>query len=275
MTRSSIPLADIVAFLDAYLRIHDIPDAPTALNGLQVENSGVITRLVAAVDASQATIDGLTPARRATADLEARSDQRDAPLLLVHHGLFWDGNQPVTGRRYRRLRALLAQDAAVYSAHIPLDLHGEVGNNPVLARLLGLEALIPFGLHKGTAIGVSGDMPGGAIPREDLVRRLASALTIAPGAIRLLAGGGERVRRIGIITGGAGGSIAEAHAAKCDAYITGEGAAHTYFDAMELGINVLYAGHYATETVGVKALAQLLAERFSLPWSFHDHPTGM
>ncbi len=271
MNAARVPLTELVGFLDAHLRIHDVPDDPKALNGLQVENSGLVTRIVAAVDASQATINGL----RDSAPGPKGAPEADAPLLLVHHGLFWDGNQPVTGRRYRRIRALLHQDAALYSAHIPLDLHPEVGNNAVLATKLGLVGLIPFGVHKGVAIGVVGTLSRGAMHRDQLAETLATDLDIPRAAIRLIPGGTEIVHRIGIITGGAGSAIAQAHAAGCDAYISGEGAAHTYFDAMELGINVLYAGHYATETVGVRALARTLAERFDLPWAFHDHPTGM
>lgn len=261
----AVALTELVKYLDEYLRIADVPDDGNALNGLQVENSGRVGRLVAAVDASQATIDGLS----------APDPTAPPPLLVVHHGLFWDGNQPVTNRRYRRLRRLIAQDAALYSAHIPLDLHPEVGNNAVLARRLGLASLEPFGNHKGSLIGVAGVVPADASSVGTLVSRVASALGIRPEAIRVIAGGPDRISRVGVITGGAGSAIDQARAAGCDTFITGEGAAHTFFDAMEGGINVLYAGHYATETVGVQALAVHLAERFSLPWEFHHHPTGL
>lgn len=260
-----VPLAELTAYLDGYLRIRDVPDDQNALNGLQVENRGQVGRIVAAVDASQATIDGLRAAGAAASP----------PLLLVHHGLFWDGNQPVTGRRYRRLHALITQDAALYSAHLPLDVHPEVGNNAVLAAALGLTQREPFGNHKGILIGVHGRAPERLRTREALAQAVAGRLGIERGAIRVIAGGPERIDRVGIITGGAGSAIGQAHAAGCDTYLTGEGAAHTYFDATELGLNVLYAGHYATETVGVRALAEHLSARFELPWAFHDHPTGM
>lgn len=262
MTTGRAPLAEVVAYLDQYLRAREVPDDPNALNGLQVENSGAVTRVVAAVDASQQTIEGLPTSQPGT-------------LLLVHHGMFWDGNQPVSGRRYRKVRALIERDAALYAAHIPLDVHPEVGNNAVLARRLGLTATEWFGLHKGIPIGVAGAAPAGLNRREALAPALARVLGIAPEAIRVIPGGPEVVRRIGVITGGAGSAIGQAHSAGCDTYITGEGAAHTYFDATELGVNVVYAGHYATETVGVQALAQHLGDRFGLPWDFHHHPTGM
>jgi dinuclear metal center YbgI/SA1388 family protein len=265
VSERTIGLAEIVGYLDEYLRVADVPDDPSALNGLQVENRGRVGRVIAAVDASLATIDGLAAAGRAAGP----------PLLLVHHGLFWDGNRPVTDRRYRRLRAVIELDAAVYSAHIPLDLHPEVGNNAVLARRLGLVSPMPFGDHKGVLIGLAGILPADVTTRDALVSRLAGALAIRPEAIRVLPGGPEKVARVGVITGGAGSAIGQARAAGCDTFITGEGPAHTFFDAMEGGINVLYAGHYATETVGVEALAAHLGDRFSLPWEFHDHPTGL
>ena len=254
--------------MDEYLQIRTVPDDNAALNGLQVQNGGEIGCIVAAVDASQATIDGLRQGAAGSANLRS-------PLLIVHHGLFWDGNQPVTGRRYQRLRALFERDAALYSAHIPLDVHAEVGNNPVLARSLELSDLSPFGTHKGIQLGIAGNPPA-TIPTRDALRAsLAGLLGLTPTEIKLIPGGPERIRRVGIITGGAGSAILQARDAGCDTFITGEGAAHTYFDAMEGGINVLYAGHYATETLGVKALAAHLSTAFNLPWEFHDHPTGL
>jgi len=266
VTSASVPLMEIVSYLDEYLRVREIPDERNAVNGLQVQNQGLIGGIVAAVDASQATIDGVIA--------EVPEGDTAPPLLLVHHGLFWDGNVPLTGRRYRRLGALLEHDIAVYSAHIPLDLHPVVGNNVVLAERLGLAVEGWFGDYKGVPIGVWGHPPTKLASREALVAEVNHALGTSAGA-RLIAGGPERVGRIGIITGGAGNMIGAARDAELDTYITGEGAHHTYFDAVELGLNVIYAGHYATETLGVQALASHLAERFELEWAFHDHPTGL
>ncbi len=250
-------LRDMVEFLDGYLRIAELPDESGAVNGLQVANEGEVTAIIAAVDATQRTID------RVVAECPRGT------LLLVHHGLFWDGNRPVSGRRYRRLKALLDHDIAVYSAHIPLDVHPEVGNNAVLAKMLGILDPVPFDNYKGMPFGASGHLIS---PRDALVTRLTELLG---GDVHLIPGGPETTTRVGIITGGAGGRIEQAAAAGLDTYITGEGAHHTTFDALEYGVNVLYAGHYATETVGVKALGQLLAERFGVTWAFHDHPTGL
>lgn len=254
-TGFTMRLEEIVAYLDDYLRVAETPDWPNALNGLQVENGGAVTRIAAAVDASEAS------ARRAA---EAGCD-----LLLVHHGLFWDGNRPVTGRRYRRLRLLLDAGIAVYSAHLPLDVHPEVGNNVLLARELGIEVMGRFGRYQGLEIGVWGRLD---TTRDELAARLRALLG---GPVRVIPGGPERITRVGVITGGGASAIGEAVEADLDAFVTGEGAHHTYFDAMEGGINAFYGGHYATETWGVRALAAHLSERFGLPWIFLDLPTGL
>lgn len=264
MSPPRVPLEQLHSYLDSYLRIHELPDEPNALNGLQVENSGEVARLVAGVDASQATLAGLRHA-----------DDPGPPLVLVHHGLFWEGHRPVTGRRFQRIRALFCADAALYAAHIPLDVHPDVGNNVVLARRLGLRNLIPFGNYKGILLGVAGDVPASPVTRDELAESIATGLGILRSAIRTVPGGPDRISRVGVITGAGASAIGQAREAGCDAFITGEGPAHSYFDAMELGVSVFFAGHYATETVGVQALAEHLARQFVLPWEFHDHPTGM
>lgn len=257
MSEQPIPVAHIVEYLDTFLQVHDIPDESNAVNGLQVQNQGTVDRIVAAVDASLEAIEG------------AAATKDGGTLLLVHHGLFWDGNVPLTGRRYRRIRALLDRNIALYSAHIPLDVHPEVGNNMVLARRLDIALEGWFGEYRGQRLGVHGAL---TLPRDDLVRRIEGQLGAAA---RLIPGGPAVTGRVGVITGSGGGYIAQARDAGLDTLITGEGAHHTYFDAMEFGLNVIYAGHYATEQVGVQALAQHLGLRFELPWEFHRHPTGM
>jgi dinuclear metal center YbgI/SA1388 family protein len=248
-------LSDLVPYLDDVLRIRDITDYPGALNGLQVENSGAVTKVAAAVDATAETI--------------RKAAMAGCNLLLVHHGLFWDGSVPVTARRYRRLRLLMDNDMAVYSAHLPLDVHPELGNNALLARALGVETDGHFGIYSGHPVGVSGKLE---IGREALAARLDDLLG---GRIKLIPGGPEKISRVGVVTGGAGSLIGEAVAAGLDAFITGEGAHHTYFDAIENGINVYYGGHYATETFGVRALAEHLTAKFGIPSEFIDSPTGL
>lgn len=246
---------ELATYLDRLLAITEVPDYAGAFNGLQVENSGAVSRVAAAVDATEATI------RQAIA--------RGCNLLLVHHGLFWDGPGHIRGRRYRRLKLLLDHDVAVYSAHLPLDVHPDFGNNALLAQAIGIEQRGYFGLYSGKPVGVWGDLK---IRREALAARLDDLLGVR---VKLIAGGPEMVARAGVITGGAGSMINEAVAAGLDAFVTGEGAHHTYFDAMENGINVYYAGHYATETFGVKAVAKHLQDAFALPWEFIDSPTGL
>ena len=248
-------LSELTSYLDGYLRVAEVEDDPGALNGLQVENSGSVTKLVAAVDACQATID-------AAAD-------RGADLMLVHHGLFWGPTQPLTGRHGRRLRKLVQHDIALYSAHLPLDLHPEVGNNAVLARMLGLSDREAFGEYLGQSIGVAGTSE---MSRDQLVQRIEEALGVSP---HVIPAGPRSSHRVGVVSGGAGKMIGQAAAAGLDTFITGEGQHHSHFDAEEWGVNVVFAGHYATETVGVKALAEHLEERFGLSWEFVDHPTGL
>jgi dinuclear metal center YbgI/SA1388 family protein len=250
----TVPLRHVTEYLDDLLRIGEVPDYPGALNGLQVESSGAVRRIAGAVDASQETIDAAVAA--------------GANLLLVHHGLFWDGNQPMTGRRYRRMRSLLSSDTALYGAHLPLDVHPEYGNNVLLARELEIEIEGRFGDFQGEPLGFWGRLE---LRREALAARLDAVLGAR---VRLVPGGPERIRTVGVITGGAGGMIAAARDAGLDAFITGEGAHQHYFDAREGGINLLLGGHYATETWGVRALARHLGERFGVPWEFLDQPTG-
>jgi dinuclear metal center YbgI/SA1388 family protein len=250
-----VRLDDLVRYVDDYLRVREVADDRNALNGLQVESAGEVRHIAAAVDACQWTI--------------AAAAERGADLLLVHHGLFWSGLEPLTGRTYRRVSALLRHGIALYSAHIPLDRHPDVGNNALLARTLGMDVRGWFGDHLGAPLGAWGDLD---IPRDALRERIEGALGASA---KLIPGGPERCRRVGIVTGAAGGFVRQARDAGLDTFITGEGHHWTYFDAEEYGVNVVLAGHYATETLGVKALAAHLSERFQIPWSFLDHPTGL
>lgn len=248
-------LHELTGYLDTYLEIASIPDFSGAHNGLQVETVREINRVAVAVDAAQATIDAAAGG--------------GADLLIVHHGLFWDGEQALTGRRYRRLKALLTADLGVYAAHLPLDVHPEVGNNAVLARELGIAVQGRFGSYKGLDLGVWGTLE---IRREALAARLDQVLG---NRVRLVPGGPERVRTVGVITGGAGSEVVAAQGVGLDAYVTGEGAHHNYFDAAEGGINLYFGGHYATEVWGVRALGEHLHSELGLDTFFIDHPTGL
>lgn len=248
----------LLQYLDSYLGVPDHPDYPQALNGLQVAGPAEVAKVAAAVDASEASI--------------AAAAEAGADLLMVHHGLFWDGLRPVTGRRYRKLRGLLENGISLYSAHLPLDGHAEVGNSAVLARAVGLELRGRFGDYKGAKVGWWGTLRAGVEPLA-LRDRLSEAVGGSP--VHLVPGGPARVENVAVVTGGGASFIGEAVAAGLDALITGEGAHHNHFDAMEEGVHLLLAGHYATETFGVRALARHVGERFGLEWEFLDLPTGL
>jgi dinuclear metal center YbgI/SA1388 family protein len=252
-------LEEIIPFLDGELRTTEVPDYPNALNGLQLRNrSGQIHRVIAAVDASLPVV----------RDAAAHGTDGGS-LLLVHHGLFWQGLQPHTGAAFEKLRIALEAELAIYSSHIPLDIHPRLGNNARLADAIGLQDAQPFFTWKGIELGLAGSFPGSRDAlRETLTRAVGSPVHLCPG-------GGEQAGRVGIITGGAGSEIAAMAAEAIDTFITGEGPHWSFPLAEELGINVLYAGHYATETFGVRALAAELAGRFQLECHFVDRPTGL
>ncbi|MEJ2538761.1 MAG: Nif3-like dinuclear metal center hexameric protein [Gemmatimonadota bacterium] len=258
-----ITLSALVEYADGLLDIPAHPDYRTALNGLQVDvavppaEAGVpVRKLGAAVDTSRPVIDSAV--------------REEVDLLLVHHGLFWDGLRPLTGRRFLRVEPLIRNRMGLYSAHLPLDAHPELGNCILLARALELNVKGRFGEYEGRPIGFWGT------PREwdlaALVRRLEEAVR---GPVRLLEGAGDQLAKVAVVTGGGGSFIEEAARQGMDALVTGEGSHHTFVDAREMGVNVLYGGHYATETFGVKALAAHLADRFALEWTFLDHPSGL
>jgi len=248
-------LKKIVKEADTLLRTSEIGDSPRAYNGLQLENSGAIKRIVAAVDACEATL--------------AAAAEKPGTLLLVHHGLFWVPPAPVTGSVYRKLKLAIDNDLAVYSAHLPLDHHPKIGNSFLLAKAIGIAKPQPFLKYEGSTVGFRGSMQ---ISRNALIERVEGAVG---GPVHLAPGGPAKVRKIGVVTGGAGSEVAAIAAEGVDTFITGEGPHWSYTLAEELGINLLYAGHYATETFGVKALAEYLAGEFKLKWSFFDHPTRL
>jgi dinuclear metal center YbgI/SA1388 family protein len=248
-------LSQIVSYANEHLRIREIDDWPNALNGLQVENSGAVTKIGAAVDASTRTIENAI--------------ERGVNFLVVHHGLFWPGLQPISGGRRRLLEQIFRSDLALYAAHLPLDVHSVLGNNAQLAASLGLDETKPFFEAKGQPIGLRIETQ---ISRDELLRKLEQSLG---GPVKMFAGGPAQTRSIGLITGGAGSEIYAVARDGIDTFITGEAPHWAAVAAEELGINLLLGGHYATETFGVKALAAHLSDRFNLPWEFVDSPTGL
>lgn len=252
---SKVPLAAIVRYCDSFLRTSEIGDYDGAANSLQVDNSGGVAKIVAAVDASLATVKLAVGA--------------GADLMIVHHGLFWSKRQPWTGKNYGLLRLLVENNLAVYSSHLPLDVHPKIGNNALLCRAIGFNRLKPFFQSHGQAIGFRAQT---MVSRVELAKRLEHVLGTKP---KMISGGNEICRRIGVVTGGAGAELKLAASEGVDTFITGEGPHWTFALAEELGMNVFYGGHYATETFGVKALAAELSRKFKLPWEFLDYPTGL
>lgn len=250
-------LSEIVDLTDRWLDTGSVPDYPPAHNGLQLA-SGVesIRRIAAAVDASEQVIH----------DAIAHS----ADLLVVHHGLFWGGSAPVTGVRYRKLKAAMDHGLAVYSSHLPLDGHLEFGNGRLLAQALDLSVEASFGAFQGYPIGCGGSVASMSL--EAFSDRVSAAVGRAP---QVIAAGPEAVVRVAVVTGAGGSFLAEAASQGYDTLVTGEGAHHTFAEAHELGVNLIYAGHYATETFGVRALADRLAAHFGIESVFLDHPSNL
>lgn len=248
-------LDQIVAFLDLELRTTSIQDYPGAMNGLQLANEGQVGRIVAAVDASLPVIEAVAAG--------------GPSLLIVHHGMFWQGVQPVTGPFYRKLKIAMEAGLAIYSSHLPLDIHPNYGNNILLAKGIGLQNPEPFLDQKGLLIGLKGGWCG---TRNEMTRQMQEFLG---GSVTVCPGGPDIISEVGIVTGGAGSEVARVAAAGLDSFITGEGPHWSYSLAEELGLNVFYGGHYATETFGVRAISEAVARRFLLEWDYFDHPSGL
>ena len=249
-------------FLDEVLLTSTTPDYPTALNGLQLSNRGSVTRVASAVDFSTQVV------KTAIAE--------KADLLIVHHGMFWPGLQPIVGPYYTRLRDLLDADTAVYASHLPLDRHPQFGNNTLLAKTLGLEPSGDFARFKNIFVGLQGESniaTSIVLERATLFSQSNGGNAIATPGIR----SDRRTRRWAICTG-AGASaetLTEATEQGIDTLIVGEGPHWTAIEAVERGIAIIYVGHYASETLGVHALAAEVSRQFELGWSRISAPTGL
>lgn len=251
---------DIASYLDELLESSTRVDYAGALNGLQLDHTGPVRHVAAAVDVSRRTLEAAIAG--------------GANLLLVHHGLFWAGAQRLTGLPFDRLRLAISHDLAIYSSHLPLDAHPTFGNNALLAQVLDLEPSARFARYESDWIGFRGTCE---VRTEDLLTRVQSFSRTCGGEARFTAFEPARQTRHWAICTGAGASsdtLREAAAAGVDTLIVGEGPHHTAVDAPELGIVVMYAGHYATETLGVRAIAARAAEHFGLTWEFIHAPTG-
>lgn len=249
--RRSVPLSDLTAWLDRYLKIADYTDWSN--NGLQVEGNSAVTRIAASVDTSQRSIEDAIAS--------------GANLMLVHHGLFWNKPLMVTGPHRRRLQAALDAGLSIYAAHLPLDAHPEVGNNAMIASALSLQ-----NAQSAFRIGQMGELPYELTLQDfaERVQKLTGEICLVHGG-----GGGTGVHKLGIVSGSGAEFIEEAARLGLDTLLTGEPEHKHFHDAFELGINVVYAGHYETEVFGVRALAARVEDEFGLPWQFLHLPTGL
>ncbi|WP_136687524.1 Nif3-like dinuclear metal center hexameric protein [Halorhabdus amylolytica] len=252
--------AEICDRFDERLRVEDYADVDASENGLQVgPTDREVEHVAVAVDAAIETID--------------RARDVDADLLVVHHGLFWgDGLNRVTGESYRRLAPLFEGDLPLYAAHLPLDGHQDLGNAAGVADVLDLSNRAPFGELGGEYVGQRGRMPATTV--ESLRERLTAELDTDDAPVQTLDFGPAEITDVAVVTGSGTDWIEEAARKGMDALVTGEGKQQAYHRAKELGITVVLAGHYATETFGVGALAGL-AEEWDLETTFLDCPTGL
>jgi len=249
-------LTDISEYLNEFLKTDSINDYSGAHNGIQLQNNGQVQAVVAAVDASEPVI--------------KKAVDAGADLLIVHHGMFWHGVQKVTGAFYRKLKLAMDHNLAIYSSHLPLDVHPSVGNNVLLANALGLTNLTPFGDYKGISLGVKQKV------ENSFIEILDRAKTLLGQDVHHCAGGRDAAGTVGVVTGGAGSEVQKMADLGIDTFITGEGPHWSYSLAEELGINMIYGGHYATEVFGVKALSSKISDQFSIRnLTFIDHPTGL
>jgi dinuclear metal center YbgI/SA1388 family protein len=206
----------------------------------------------------------------ANAELFELAATERAELLLVHHGLFWGGGTTVIDTQLkRRLKILFDADIGLAAYHLPLDAHPQVGNNALLARTLDADELEPFARHRGEPIGFIARLPGDGLLASELFARVAEVTAREP---LVFSSGPERVRRVAIVSGAGADFLAEAGAAGADALLTGEPAERTMAQARESGLHFIAAGHYATETFGVRHLGEHLARRFELRHVYLEVP---
>ncbi|HKG03782.1 MAG TPA: Nif3-like dinuclear metal center hexameric protein [Conexibacter sp.] len=248
------PTAEIVAFIDELLEIERFTDLGP--NGLQVPGAAQVTTVVTGVSAQT--------------QLFERALQEDAQLVLAHHGILWDFEPRRIGpAQATRLRLLLANDVALAGYHLPLDAHPEHGNNAILATQLGATSHTRAFPFKGEPIGVIATFDGDGVPAADLFTRVRQVTEREP---LVFDGGPERIRTLGIVSGSAANTLSEAIDLKLDAFLTGEPKEHVMAQARENGIHFVAAGHYATETFGIRRLGELVAERFGVRHVFVDIP---
>lgn len=243
-----VELEQVVRFCDERVNKGAVSDFAGALNGLQFQNKGQVTKVGAAVDACMETC--------------LKASERGVDFLIVHHGLFWRGTSAVVGNVYGKYQALMAANVAVYGSHLPLDAHEEIGNNVLIAKLLGMEVVKRFAFYEGVGIGVIAKWGKG---RDGLVDALQREF---PGMVKRIEFGSVKPEYVAICSGSGASVVDELKKNGVDTLVTGELRQHHYTVAQDDGLNLYPCGHYHTEVFGVKALAKEVAERFQLPWEF-------
>ena len=244
-------LDTVVAALDSELNVADFED--TSHNGLQVANSGRVSKACCGVDASLEFMEA--------------AHARGADLLVCHHGISWgDSLKRLTGVNYSRVSFLMAHDMALYACHLPLDAHPTLGNNARICRALGVQRLKPFGMYGGREIGWEGRLPK-PMRYDAFKRRIEREIR---SDLQTMDFGKKTVRTVAVVSGGAADEIDEAGRKEIDVYVSGEPKLSAYVLAQEYGINAVFAGHYATEVFGVRAVAGLLSRRLGIPSELVD-----
>jgi dinuclear metal center YbgI/SA1388 family protein len=245
----------IIDFLDELLDSRAFDDYGP--NGLQVPGGARVDRVVTAVSAHQ--------------ELFERAVAAGAQLVLCHHGIFWGSrNGPVDERMKRRLKTLFDADMSLAAYHLPLDAHAEVGNNALICRALGFEPSEQFAEAHGRPIGWIGRSGGDGVALADLLAACRSAFERDD--ILHFGGGPDQIRRLGVVSGGGDGFFGEAIERGVDAFVSGEPSEPAMADAREAGVHFIAAGHWASETFGVRRLGDLLAERFGVDHQFVPVP---
>ncbi len=251
----NIPLNKLVSFLNSELKLSEFPKDESA-NGLQVEGSAIVHKIGLAVDACDHVF-------------QTAADKK-IDLLIVHHGLVWGGIRSVSGVMKKRIKALLDADISLYACHLPLDWHPEYGNNAQLLKVLALKRMGEFGEYHGKTIGYWGSLTK-ELSLKDFIGRVDKTLNTRSTALSF----GKKVKKVGIVSGGGWSAIYDAEKTGIDTLLVGEPSHSAYTLAEEMKLNVVFAGHYATETVGVKAVGSMLTKRFGIATEFIDHPTGL
>ncbi|OGV49263.1 MAG: Nif3-like dinuclear metal center hexameric protein [Lentisphaerae bacterium GWF2_52_8] len=250
-------LSKLSAYLDKMLRLDKFPRDPSK-NGLQVEGVETVSKAVFAVDASAALFE--------------KAAELDADFIFVHHGMIWgDGLQNLRGHTARRLRTLFSNGISLYAAHLPLDAHPRLGHNALLAKIAGIKKWTFFGEYAGALIGACGTLPGSSTPSA-LAKKFTASIG---GKHKIFGNASQKIRRIGIISGGAAAEVTDAVKLGLDCFVTGEAGHSDYNLLIESGLPVIALGHYASETPGIHAVMAEIRKNFKIPCEFVDLPTGL